>query len=38
MQNGVIVTKVYKIVLLEIDRLVYKDDYGKEFVFMKVIE
>lgn len=38
MQNGVIVPKAYKIISLELDKLVYKDEYGSEFVFVKVVE
>ena len=36
MQNGVLVPKIYKIVKLDLNNLVFQDDYGKEFTFIKV--
>ncbi len=38
MHNGVLVPKVYKLTELDLNRLVYHDDYGKEYVFIKVLE
>lgn len=37
MQNGVLVPKAYKIKCLDLNRLVFQDDYGKEFYFQKVL-
>ena len=37
MQNGVLVPKSYKIKCLDLNRLVFQDDYGKEFSFKKVL-
>ncbi len=37
MQNGVLVPKVYKIKYLDLNRLVFQDDFGKEFSFEKVL-
>lgn len=36
MQNGVLVPKAYKIVQLDLNNLVFQDDYGNEFAFIKV--
>lgn len=36
MQNGVLIPKIYKIVQLDLNNLVFQDDYGKEFTFIKV--
>ena len=38
MQSGVLVPKVYKIKHLDLNNLVFKDDYGKEFSFVKVVD
>lgn len=38
MHNGALVPKSYKLIELNLNRLVYRDDYGKEFVFIKVLE
>lgn len=36
MQNGVLVPKAYKILQLDLNNLVFQDDYGNEFAFIKV--
>ena len=37
MQNGVLVPKLYRIKQLDLNELVFHDDYGKEFSFKKVL-